>query len=211
MVEEARAHLPPVLQALWIDWRLPAPPRRNLDLAALLEPDDAVAWRSEAETAALIGLMDDLHRRRLDVALAAGERRVGAAFRRMRGGMQRTEARFDGLAGCLRTPGGGSSRQFVLVADGGQVRSRLLTGREAARLMGLPESYRLPSSANAALHLAGDGVVVPMVRHLAEAILEPLLAGRRRSGRLSASKIAPQSLRSPLTPGTIDGHRLEGL
>jgi DNA (cytosine-5)-methyltransferase 1 len=44
--------------------------------------------------------------------------------------------------------------------------------------MGLPESYRLPASANAALHLAGDGVVVPMVRHLAAEILEPLLAPR---------------------------------
>ena len=40
------------------------------------------------------------------------------------------------------------------------------------------ESYRLPASANAGLQLAGDGVVVPMVRHLAEAILTPPLAGR---------------------------------
>jgi DNA (cytosine-5)-methyltransferase 1 len=177
LVAEARERLPAPLQARWIDWRLPAPPRRNLDLAAILEPDDAVAWRSEAETEALVALMDDLHRRRLAQALAAGERRVGAAFRRMRGAAQRTEARFDGLAGCLRTPGGGSSRQFLLVAEAGQVRSRLIAPREAARLMGLPDSYRLPRSANAALHLAGDGVAVPVVRHLAEAILEPLLSG----------------------------------
>ena len=181
MAQQARSRLPAALQSRWIDWRLPAPPRRNLDLAALLEPDDAVAWRSAPQTAALVDLMDDLHRRRLELALAADERRVGAAFRRMRGGRQRTEARFDGLAGCLRTPGGGSSRQFVLVAEAGQVRSRLLTGREAARLMGLPEAYRLPERSNAALHLAGDGVVVPMVRHLAAAILEPLLSGARAS------------------------------
>jgi DNA (cytosine-5)-methyltransferase 1 len=179
MTQEARSRLPAALRSRWIDWRLAAPPRRNLDLAAVLEPDAAVAWRSDAQTAALVGLMDDLHRRRLDVALAAGERRVGAAFRRMRDGRQRTEARFDGLAGCLRTPGGGSSRQFILVAEAGEVRSRLLTGREAARLMGLPETYRLPERANAALHLAGDGVVVPMVRHLAAEILEPLLGGVR--------------------------------
>ena len=106
-VREAKARLPAALQALWIDWRLSAPPRRNLDLAALLEPDDAVAWRSEAETAALIAQMDGLHRLRLEAAIASGERRVGAVFRRMRGGEQRAEARFDGLAGCLRTPGGG--------------------------------------------------------------------------------------------------------
>ena len=35
--------------------------------------------------------------------------------------------------------------------------------------MGLPESYRLPASANRRLQLVGDGVVVPMVRHLAAA------------------------------------------
>jgi DNA (cytosine-5)-methyltransferase 1 len=181
MVEEAHARLPPTLQARWIDWRLPAPPRRNQDLAALLEPDDAVAWRTDAETAELVGLMDELHRRRLAAALAAGERRVGAAFRRMRAGRQRTEARFDGLAGCLRTPGGGSSRQFLLVTEAGRVRSRLVSPREAARLMGLPDSYRLPASANAALHLTGDGVVAPMVRHLAAELLEPLLTGGRRA------------------------------
>ena len=44
--------------------------------------------------------------------------------------------------------------------------------------MGLPETYRLPASANAGLHLAGDGVVVRLVRHLAEAILTPLLGGK---------------------------------
>jgi DNA (cytosine-5)-methyltransferase 1 len=66
----------------------------------------------------------------------------------------------------------------VLVTEAGEVRSRWLTAREAARLMGLPEGYRLPASANAGLQLAGDGVVVPVVRHLAETILTPLLAGR---------------------------------
>ncbi|MGH6958367.1 MAG: DNA cytosine methyltransferase, partial [Caulobacteraceae bacterium] len=142
------------------------------------EPDGAVAWRSEEETAALVSLMDDLNHARLGAALTARERRVGTAFRRMRAGRQRAEARFDGLAGCLRTPRGGSSRQFVLVAEAGALRSRLLTGREAARLMGLPDSYRLPARANAALHLSGDGVAVPVVRHVAAEILEPLLTGR---------------------------------
>jgi DNA (cytosine-5)-methyltransferase 1 len=180
-VREAHERLPHHLKARWINWRFPAPPRRNLDLAAILEPDDAVPWRSEAETAALVALMDDLHRARLDMVVNAGERRVGAAFRRMRGDRQRTEVRFDGLAGCLRTPSGGSSRQFIIVTEAGRVRSRLLAPREAARLMGLPERYRLPASANAALHLAGDGVVVPMVRHLAAEILEPLLTGEPAS------------------------------
>ena len=85
--------------------------------------------------------------------------------------------RFDGLAGCLRTPRGGSSRQVIAVAQDGQVRTRLLTPREAARLMGLPESYRLPGAATSALQVAGDGVAVPVVRWLAQELLEPLLDG----------------------------------
>lgn len=174
-VREAHDRLPEALRARWVNWRLSPPPRRNQDLAALLEPDEAVVWRSQAETEALVAMMGGLHRVRLEAALAAGERRVGTAFRRMRQGRQRAEVRFDGVAGCLRTPGGGSSRQFVLVTEAGEVRSRLLAPREAARLMGLPESYRLPAATTAALHLAGDGVVVPMVRHLAAEILEPLL------------------------------------
>jgi DNA (cytosine-5)-methyltransferase 1 len=175
-VAAARDRLPAKLRALWINWRFEPPPARNLDLAALLEPDGAVEWRSAGETQALVAKMNERHRSKLGAALASGERRVGAAFRRMRGGLQRTEVRFDGLAGCLRTPRGGSSRQFILVADAGSVRSRLLTPREAARLMGLPESYRLPANATAALRLAGDGVAVPVVRAVAAQILEPLLA-----------------------------------
>jgi DNA (cytosine-5)-methyltransferase 1 len=87
----------------------------------------------------------------------------------------RTELRFDGIAGCLRVPTGGSSRQFVVVTENGEVRSRLLSPREAARLMGLPDEYKLPANVNEALGLVGDGVAVPAVRYLAENLLEPLL------------------------------------
>jgi DNA (cytosine-5)-methyltransferase 1 len=89
--------------------------------------------------------------------------------------VQRAEVRFDGLAGCLRTPRGGSSRQTLLVIEGGEVRSRLLSGREGARLMGLPDTYRLPARANGALHVVGDGVAAPVVRWLSETLLTPLL------------------------------------
>ena len=119
-----------------------------------------------------------------DVA-AAGERRVGAAYRRVRTEnghkVQRLEIRFDGLAGCLRTPAGGSSRQYVVVCDDGRARVRRLTAREAARLMGVGEDYRLPASQSAALKLMGDAVAVPVVRALAEGLLLPALQGRRQA------------------------------
>jgi DNA (cytosine-5)-methyltransferase 1 len=179
LVRAARAALPPHLAARWVWWRLPAPTARNSDLAAVLEPDDAVAWHPPERTARWLALMAPLHRAKLE---ARRGRAVGAVFRRTRleegRPVQRAEVRFDGLAGCLRTPRGGSSRQAIVVVEDGHVRSRLLTPREAARLMGLPESYALPPTATNALHVTGDGVAVPVVRWLAEQLLEPLLEGR---------------------------------
>lgn len=176
-VRAAHARLSTALARHWMWWGLSAPPRRNTELAALLEPDVAVAWHTVDQTARLLSLMNPLHRTRIDTLSAP---RVGAVFRRTRieNGLpvQRAEVRFDGLAGCLRTPRGGSSRQAILVVEPDQIRSRLLTPREAARLMGLPDSYRLPATATGALHVAGDGVAVPVVRWLAQELLEPLLA-----------------------------------
>ena len=175
-VRAARAGLPDAIAAHWVWWRLASPPARNTDLAAMLEPDSAVTWHSADKTRCLVDLMAPLHRARLE---ARSGRAVGAVFRRTRiedgRSIQRAEVRFDGLAGCLRTPRGGSSRQAIVVVEGGQVRTRLLTPREAARLMGLPEAYRLPATSTAALHVIGDGVAVPVVAWLARELLEPLL------------------------------------
>jgi len=183
-VQAAHGRLPQALKDRWIWWSLQAPQRRNAVLADLLEPDAALDWFSPEATDRLLDLMNPLHRARLEEAAAVHGRAVGAAFRRVRvqKGVkaQRAEVRFDGLAGCLRTPAGGSSRQIVVVAEPGRVRARLLTPREGARLMGLPEDYRLPRAATAAFKVLGDGVAVPVVRALAQQILEPLLDGRTR-------------------------------
>jgi DNA (cytosine-5)-methyltransferase 1 len=180
-VRQAFDALPDRLRPHWLWWRLPEPPRRNTVLADLLEPDAAAEWLAPAQVRRLVELMAPLHRARLEEAKAAAGRRVGTAFRRMRveagRRVQRAEVRFDGLAGCLRTPAGGSSRQLLIVVQDGAVRARLLAPRECARLMGLPDDYRLPATATAALHLAGDGVVAPVVRHLAAHLIEPVLTG----------------------------------
>jgi DNA (cytosine-5)-methyltransferase 1 len=63
----------------------------------------------------------------------------------------------------------------ILVVGAKTVRSRLISSRETARLMGLSDSYRLPENYNEAYHLTGDGVAVPVVRHLARHIFEPIL------------------------------------
>lgn len=178
---EGVAALSPALRNRVVWWRLPAPAARNAALADVLEPDGEVAWHPSLRTARLVEQLSPLHAARL--AAGAG-RRVGALYRRMRWEdgrkVQRAELRLDGLAGCLRTPAGGSSRQFVLVADGGEVRTRGMTPREAARLMGAPEDFALPASTTAALKVVGDAVSVPAVRWLAGHLLEPLARSRLR-------------------------------
>jgi DNA (cytosine-5)-methyltransferase 1 len=160
----------------WLWWKLPAPPPRKRVLADLIEDNPrGVAWHPSAETKRLLGMMSEVNLAKVKKAKASGHRMIGAIYKRIRKGVQRAEVRFDGLSGCLRTPVGGSSRQIIMIVEGNRIRSRLLSPREAARLMGLPETYKLPEKYNDAYHLAGDGLVVPVVRHLSENIFEPAL------------------------------------
>jgi DNA (cytosine-5)-methyltransferase 1 len=143
-----------------------------------------VKWHTKAETKYLLDMMTELNWKKVEAAKLLGTRKVGTIYRRTRldeAGVkwQRAEVRFDDVAGCLRTPAGGSSRQTIMVVEGDMVRSRLLSPREAISLMGLPESFFLPDRYNDAYKLAGDGVAVPVVRHLANAIFEPVLKRNR--------------------------------
>jgi DNA (cytosine-5)-methyltransferase 1 len=123
--------------------------------------------------------MSPPHRKRVSAVIKLGGRHVGTIYKRTRpnqdGEMaQRAEVRFDGISGCLRTPVGGSSRQTVILAEKGDVRTRLLSPREAARLMGVSDAYPLPVSYNEGYHVFGDGVAVPVVAWLEKHLLRPL-------------------------------------
>jgi DNA (cytosine-5)-methyltransferase 1 len=184
----ARQRLPQNARRQWLWWRLPPPAGSPPSMAELLEPTPSdVRWRSPAETERLLAMMSSVNLAKVDEALRRRARTVGTLYRRTRptpDGRRhvRAEVRFDDVAGCLRTPAGGSSRQQVIVVENGEVRSRLLSAREAARLMGLPDSYKLPGRYNEAYHVAGDGVVVPVVAHLARHIIEPAAMSARRGG-----------------------------
>ncbi len=168
--------LPKKLKEKWIWWNPPVPDKRLLTLDDIIEAKpEGVSWHSEEETTRLLEMMTDVNRQKVMLAQQEGRLKVGTIYRRTREGIQRAEVRFDGISGCLRTPGGGSSRQTIIVVKGGRVRTRLLSPREAARLMGLEDSYRLPDRYNDAYHLAGDGVAVPVVSHLAKHLFEPIL------------------------------------
>jgi DNA (cytosine-5)-methyltransferase 1 len=175
----AVARLPDGIRKRFLWWRLAIPPKRNTRLADLLDDlPPGAAWHSPAQTEKLLAQMSPLQRARVEALRETGARAIGAVFRRIRiergVRVQRAEARFDGQAGCLRTPSGGSSRQMLLYAEGANIRSRLVSPREAARLMGVPDEYPLPEGQTAALHLFGDGVCVPVVRWLSRHLLAPL-------------------------------------
>jgi DNA (cytosine-5)-methyltransferase 1 len=178
----AVANLSPGLQERWIWWALPRAPRMTRSLNDIIEfSNDELTWHAKEETQRLLAMMSGTNAAKVRKAKQYGKRIVGTVYKRVRieNGVrtQRAEVRFDQVSGCLRTPVGGSSRQTILIIEGRSIRSRLMSPREAVRLMGLPESYRLPVRYNDAYHLAGDGVVVPVVRFLASQVLEPLLVG----------------------------------
>ena len=191
-LQSAVERLPAKLQKTMLWWNVPAPSRRNTIFANMIEENPtSVSWHTPAETQQLLGMMSPLNLAKVNAAKRAGHRVVGGVYKRTRLNekgvkVQRAEVRFDDISGCLRTPAGGSSRQVIVVIDGAKIRSRLISARETARLMGLDDTYKLPRSYNEAYHLTGDGVAVPVVRHLAQHILEPLLGMVEAAERAAA-------------------------
>jgi DNA (cytosine-5)-methyltransferase 1 len=189
----AQARLDKPSKKQWVWWHLPRPAIRNIGLANILEDHPTgCRWHSIEETQRILAMMSPLNLAKIQEVRESGVRKVGTVYKRTRPNakgvrQQRAEVRFDDVAGCLRTPAGGSSRQIILVVEGEQVRSRLISAREAARLMGLEDSYRLPDRYNDAYYVAGDGVCVPVVRFLSANLLEPILSGAVTNSRLIAA------------------------
>ncbi|MEC7299748.1 MAG: DNA (cytosine-5-)-methyltransferase [Pseudomonadota bacterium] len=183
-LQNAYDRLPRKLQKDWLWWQMPRPSPRTLDLVDVIEDaPTSCKWHSKAETTALLSMMSEVNLAKVETARQAKTRMVGTIYKRTRVEhgikVQRAEIRFDDIAGCLRTPAGGSSRQLIMVVEGNSIRSRLMSTRETARLMGLPDSYKLPERYNEAYHLTGDGIAVPVVRHIARHIFQPVLAAHQ--------------------------------
>ena len=145
----------------WIWWHTEKPSRRTTSLKDIVE-DDATFDKDDA-----LRLVPERHWAKLrahDTVYATG-------YRRTRNGKQQLEVRFDGIAGCLRTPEGGSSKQYLVVKKDGQVHARLLTVREAARLMGAPDNFELPGSYNDGYKAMGDAVAAPVAQFIGERFL----------------------------------------
>ncbi|OGV42744.1 MAG: DNA (cytosine-5-)-methyltransferase [Lentisphaerae bacterium GWF2_57_35] len=162
-----------------IAWNLRAvntPPTRRNTLSDLLEelPEDSAFWWSAKRTQYLLSQLSEKHAKTLAEMTAKSAWTYGTVFRRIRNEKSMAELRVDGIAGCLRTPKGGSARQIVVKAGYGQTFARLLTPRECARLMGA-DDYAIEASLHHALFGFGDAVCVPVASWIAENYIDPLL------------------------------------
>jgi DNA (cytosine-5)-methyltransferase 1 len=156
---------------------LPSLPIGPEDLSGVVErmsPGDP-RWWDDDRTNAFIKSLSQIQSERFD-RLRAGQGLVWrTAYRRTRNGKPVWEIRRDGIAGCLRTTGGGSSKQALLEAGNGVTRVRWMTPTEYARLMGAV-SYKIHGGTlNQALFGLGDAVVVDVIRWIGEHCLRPLL------------------------------------
>jgi len=162
----------------WAHFDLPRPPafsERCLDdIVEVLNPDDK-RWWSEERVVKILSQLSERNLLKLEVMRAMGRRTHGTVYRRMRKGRSMAELRDDQIAGCLRTPKGGSSRQILLEVNGSATRVRLLTGREYARLQGVPDDFLINPNEVQACYDFGDAVCVPAVEWLADNIVNPLL------------------------------------
>ncbi|MDH4185887.1 MAG: DNA cytosine methyltransferase [Nitrospira sp.] len=159
----------------WNIRQLPDPPRTSLRLEDILEdiPNTAPEWWSKERSKYLLDQMSHRHREIADKMTVSRAWSYGTVFRRVRNGRSMAELRTDGLAGCLRTPRGGSGRQILFKAGRGTYHARLLTPRECARLMGVG-NFKIAVPLNQALFGFGDAVCVPVIEWIAENYLNPL-------------------------------------
>jgi DNA (cytosine-5)-methyltransferase 1 len=158
---------------------LPALPTLRRRLPDILEdlPDNNTAWWSEERVEYLVSQMSPRHRAVAETMSSRKAWSYGTIFRRVRKERSMAELRTDGVAGCLRTPRGGSGRQILLKAGHGRFMARLLSARECARLMGA-EDFLIGASLNQALFGFGDAVCAKVIEWIATHYLNPLFEER---------------------------------
>jgi len=170
---------------------LTCPPERKSFLADILDtiPHDQKEWWSTERASYLLSQMSPRHAAVARKMIAGRDYSYGTVFRRVRNGKSMAELRIDGVAGCLRTPRGGSGRQILFKAGRGKYYARLLTSRECARLQGVPDSYIIDVPLNQALFGFGDAVCVPVIEWIAENYLNPVLS-EGAGGRATNTSLA---------------------
>jgi DNA (cytosine-5)-methyltransferase 1 len=160
----------------WGAFEIPAPPERTISMSDIIETkedDRQHEWWSEERKSHLYAQMSFLHKELLKSLLLQQTYCYGTVYRRTRNQSACAELRTDGVAGCLRTPKGGSSKQILIRAGYGDWAVRLLTPREYARLQGVGDHFLLPENANKGYFAMGDAVCVPVITFISKYVLTP--------------------------------------
>lgn len=165
-------------EIIWAIRDMPTPPQRQAKLEDMIEdlPPEASEWWSLSRASYLLGQMSETHSAIAQRMIAGDRYTYGTVFRRVRHGRSMAELRTDGIAGCLRTPRGGSGRQILFKAGRGEYAVRLLTPRECARLQGVTDDYKIHVPANQALFGFGDAVCVPLIEWIVDNYLDPVVS-----------------------------------
>jgi len=176
----------------WSIRELPGIHKNRKDLIDIIDdlPKNSPYWWNRQRAEYLLNQMSSRHRIIAEKMINDENISYGTVFRRVRNGRSMAELRTDGIAGCLRTPRGGSGRQILFVAGKGHYAVRLLTPMECARLMGA-DNYRITVPLNKALFGFGDAVCVPVIRWIAENYLTPVweeLHGYKRHNEKHVAK-----------------------
>lgn len=168
-------------EIVWNIRTVPALPVNSPALSDIVEDlaDTSPFWWNDARRNYLVNQMSERHAEKLEELMKQNKWSYSTVFRRVRKGRSMAELRSDAIAGCLRTPRGGSGRQILIQAGYGQVKVRLLTPRECAGLMGADE-FVIKASLNKALFGFGDAVCVPVISWIARHYLNPLLEAYNR-------------------------------
>ncbi len=148
------------------------PSARSVALVDVIDLDADQDWWDAKATARHYDMMEGPSRARVDDLIQRRATGVGTAFRRTRRGAMRCEVRFD-MAGCLRTPKGGSAKQIVVAVVEGELRMRWMSAREYARLQGA-DDFVIEAPALQAMYGFGDAVCVPAIEWIDRHILTPL-------------------------------------
>jgi DNA (cytosine-5)-methyltransferase 1 len=164
----------------WDIRELPPLPPPTARLADIIEdlPDADPHWWNKKRADYFMRQMSAKHEEQAREMIAGKSCSYATAFRRVRHEKSMAELRTDGIAGCLRTPRGGSGRQILLKAGRGKYQVRLLTARECARLQGVPDSYVIDVPLNQALFGFGDAVCVPAVEWIIQHYVSPVASVR---------------------------------
>lgn len=163
------------------------PPVAVKDLAGIVErlPVNHRRWWPPEKVKAFRESLSPIQSKRIAFLQSGARTGWATAYRRTRRGRATWEIRSDGIAGCLRTARGGSSKQALVEAGRGNVRIRWMTPREYARLQGAPDFKLTSVTENQALFALGDAVCVPVIGWIAESYLRPALQPASKVGEVS--------------------------